>query len=47
MSEELENHKLKMDPRYVRTILEFDGSMTKLVMNMSGGGSKPLVRIIS
>jgi hypothetical protein len=47
LSNELLNHSLEIDPRFVRTILEFDGSMTKLVVNMVGGEAQPVVKIIS
>jgi hypothetical protein len=46
LSNELLNHSLEIDPRFVRTILEFDGSMTKFVVNMVGGEAKPVVKII-
>lgn len=37
---------LGINQRYLRTVLEFDGSLTKFVMNMSPGANKPLIKII-
>lgn len=35
-----------ISPRYLRTVLEFDGSLTKFVMNLSPRANKPLIKII-
>ena len=37
---------LGINPRFLSTVLDFDGSMTKFVMNLSLGSNKPLVKII-
>jgi hypothetical protein len=46
LSKELLNHSLEIEPRFVRTILEFDGSMTNFVVNIVGGEVNPVVKII-
>lgn len=37
---------LNINLKYIKTVLDFDGSMTKFVMNLSNGDNRPLIKII-
>ncbi len=37
---------LNINLKYIKTVLDFDGSMTKFVMNLSNGYNRPLIKII-
>lgn len=46
LSDAKEVKALGINPRYLRTVLEFDGSLTKFVLSLSPGANKPLIKII-
>ncbi len=40
-------NQFKISPKYIRTVLELDGSMTKFAMNLSDSNTKPVIKIIN